>query len=202
MRKGDHIMRNQSTQREKAIRNTRWTRRIAWVLVLTLCLSCCAAHAETPEFPKPIDGVSPEDVDWSVVEEENTSNVPALILDEFAADDIPETYLTEAERQGRVEKIYYFTSDSATGGNETVKSVMVYYPAGYDDSDQPYNILYLLHGANGSPLGYRSERRIIESRLIRGKEVKHHAENAFVILDCADAAVRRASCLGRGNIFC
>ena len=127
---------------------------IAWAVALTLCASCCAAYAETPEFPQPMDGISPEDVDWSVVEEENTSNVPALVLDEFAADDIPEAYLTEAERQGRVEKIYYFTSGSTAGGNETVKSVMVYYPAGYDDSDQPYNILYLLHGANGSPLGY------------------------------------------------
>ena len=33
-------------------------------------------------------------------------------------------------------------------------SILCSYPAGYDESDRLYNILYLLHGSNGSSLSY------------------------------------------------
>ena len=122
---------------------------IALLAALVFCFACRPVCADMPELPQPVDGVSPEDVDWSAVEED-LSDIAELALDEFAADDIPENYLSESENRGRVEKVYYITS----GENETVKSVMVYYPAGYDESDRLYNILYLLHGSNGSPLSY------------------------------------------------
>ena len=121
----------------------------AWFTALALCFGCMPAFAETADLPQQMDGISPEKIGWSVPEGE-LADIAALSLDEFAADDIPEGYLEEAEHRGRVEKVYYITS----GETETVKSVMVYYPAGYDESDHPYNILYLLHGANGSPLDF------------------------------------------------
>ena len=123
---------------------------LAVFLAIMMTFSFCApACAEVAELPKPADGVLPENTDWSGAEEE-ISEIVALSLDEFAADDIPEKFLSEAEHRGRVEKVFYITS----GETETVKSVMVYYPAGYDESDRQYNILYLLHGANGTPLGF------------------------------------------------
>ena len=125
----------------------------AFFIILILCFSRCAARAEAPELPKPMDGVSPEDVDWSLVEEEEAApDVPLLALDEFCADDVPEDYLTPAEHPGRVEKIYYYTTSS--DGHEEVKSVLVYYPAGYDDSEDAYNVLYILHGSGGSVKNY------------------------------------------------
>ena len=123
---------------------------LAVFLAIMMTFSFCApACAEMAELPKPADGVLPENTDWSGAEEE-ISEIVALSLDEFAADDIPESFLNEAEHRGRVEKVFYITS----GETETVKSVMVYYPAGYDESDRQYNILYLLHGANGTPLDF------------------------------------------------
>ena len=103
---------------------------LAWAVTLTLCASCCAAMAETAENPVPGIG---EGLDGS-----------------FSMDDVPESYLTEAEHAGRVEKIFYFTTRTCSDRVEDVKSVMVYFPAGYDDSTASYNVLYLLHGANGS----------------------------------------------------
>ncbi len=107
---------------------------LAWAVTLTLCASCCAAMAETAENPVPGIG---EGLDGS-----------------FSMDDVPESYLTEAEHAGRVEKIFYFTTRTCSDRVEDVKSVMVYFPAGYDDSTASYNVLYLLHGANGSTKSY------------------------------------------------
>ena len=162
---------NQTSDQHRKTCKKNYTRHkmIALCSALIICFSCSISHAETPELPAPIDGVSPKDVDWSLVEDEidtesdmetdELSDSPMLALSEFSSDDVPEDYLTPAKHQGHVEKVYYITvgyTTDKTQGEETVKSVMVYFPAGYDESDQPYNVLYLLHGSNGSPLGYLS----------------------------------------------
>ncbi len=80
------------------------------------------------------------------------SAFPTLTEESFAADDIPDDYLLPSEQPGRVEKLRYLVSDE----NQSVKSVMVYLPHGYDDSADSYNVLYLLHAASGSPKNYLS----------------------------------------------
>lgn len=97
----------------------------ALLLALLLCFSAASARAEGPAFPM-------------------------LTEESFPADDVPAEYLTPAEHPGRVEKVRYVTSDE----NKEVKSVMVYLPAGYDAAAAPYDVLYILHAASGSPQNY------------------------------------------------
>lgn len=80
----------------------------------------------------------------------DSTDFPMLTKDRIDADDLPEDYLTKSEHPGRVERIRYNTYDSETRQTATVKSAMVYYPAGYDTSSECYNVLYLLPGSNGS----------------------------------------------------
>lgn len=80
---------------------------------------------------------------------------PTLTEEQFAVDDLPEEYPEACDRPGRVEKLRYFVTDE----NESVKSVMVYLPRGYDESGEAYNVLYLLHAASGSPKNYLDTAR-------------------------------------------
>ena len=116
-----------------------------WVLLtaLTLCLGTYPAFAEDSG---PED--SPSSGDPGGFGDSPDFNM--LTEDSFAADDVPEAYLTESVHPGRVEKLRYTTS----GEEREVKSVMVYLPEGYDDSDEPYNVLYILHASSGTPKNY------------------------------------------------
>lgn len=59
---------------------------------------------------------------------------------------VPAQWDQQAEvPQGTVEELFYDTHAYATDGRAVTKSVLVYLPAGYDESKQ-YNILYLMHG--------------------------------------------------------
>jgi len=61
---------------------------------------------------------------------EGDMDFPMLTKASIDADDVPESYLSEAEHQGRVEKIRYDTYDIETRESPTFKSVMVYFPFG------------------------------------------------------------------------
>lgn len=122
-------------------------------LLLCLGLFCVAAEAS------PANTLSG---DSAFAMDAGSSGLPMLTKDRIDADDIPEGYLTKAEHQGRVEKIRYNTYNADTQQNDAVKSVMVYFPAGYDTSDQSYNVLYLLHGSNGSPKNYLNPDEVTE----------------------------------------
>ena len=75
----------------------------------------------------------------------------SMLTDEqFSADDLPEGYLDETAQTGRVEKVRYIVTDE----EREVKSVTVYLPQGYDESESGYNVLYILHAASGSPKNY------------------------------------------------
>ena len=130
----------------------------AFFLILALCLSCCQALTEAPEGnPFEEDGF---DGDWG------SSGLPmmgggfagdggfsmpnSLTEETFSAGDMPEDYLEPSSRPGRVEKVRYITSDE----DKQVKSVMVYLPAGYDEGDDAYNVLYILHAASGTTKNY------------------------------------------------
>ncbi len=59
---------------------------------------------------------------------------------------IPPSYLTPCERAGRVERVDYVTTD----GHAFAKYALVYLPYGYDEADQAYDALYIIHGGGGS----------------------------------------------------
>lgn len=69
-----------------------------------------------------------------------------------ALEEIPETYLMPASEQGTLEDLYYETWESFSYEDRTqplTKHAVVYLPYGYD-ADQPYNIIYLMHGGGGT----------------------------------------------------
>ena len=98
---------------------------------------------------------SPPDGDFDFGASSSSSGMQTLTDENFSLDDIPDGYTEESKNPGRVEKVRYVTSDES----RDVKSAMVYLPAGYDDSDKLYNVLYILHGASGSPTNYLDPSR-------------------------------------------
>ena len=134
-----------------------------WALLLALLLlfvSCCSVFAEDTVFPASPGGPAgedgaetPEDDGFGFSDSSGlsaSSDMNLLTAASFSADDVPEEYLKACSAQGRVEKVRYITTDA---DNET-KSCMVYLPAGYDESDRQYNVMYLIHASSGSPKNY------------------------------------------------
>ena len=116
---------------------------LALLVSLALCFSLCPVSAENS-----VSDDGPSSGDPSSFGDSPDFNM--LTEESFAADDVPEEYLTESDHPGRVEKLRYTTS----GEEREVKSVMVYLPEGYDDSDEPYNVLVILHASSGTPKNY------------------------------------------------
>ncbi len=79
------------------------------------------------------------------------TGMEGLSSENFGADDIPADYLEPCSVQGRVEKVRYTVR---TQDGKQVKIATVYLPYGYDESDEPLNILYLLHASSGKPQNY------------------------------------------------
>ena len=127
--------------------------------LLLLCCSCCSAFAQDTEPA----GVPEEDTDgfmdssgFSMTDDGffessgESSGVNLLTEASFPADDVPDEYLKSCVHPGRVEKVRYITSDA----DSVAKSAMVYLPAGYDENDRQYNVLYILHASSGTPKNY------------------------------------------------
>ena len=86
---------------------------------------------------------------------------------------VPADYLSEAKRQGRVERVDYETLDYAGSGGKITKTAYVYLPYGYDESDEAarYDIMYLMHGWGGHAGEYfefGSVRIIIDNLIEKG----------------------------------
>lgn len=60
---------------------------------------------------------------------------------------------------GRVEEVNYRCSASGP----TERRMMVYLPEGYDDTDETYPVLYLLHGARGNERSWLEKSTFLES---------------------------------------
>ena len=149
---------------------TIWQRWLAWLVAAVLCLGGCTASAE--EGIAPAEGVEAFPQDLAGLD------FAMLTKSDFEADDLPEDYLTLSKNPGRVEAVTYTTYNTVNvtsflmgGGNafmpntsdiRVAKTAMVYLPAGYDESNMCYNVLYLLHGANGSPQNYLSPDKTTE----------------------------------------
>ena len=69
----------------------------------------------------------------------------------FEMDDIPADYLQPCDQEGRVEKVTYVFGEEEDG---SLNAAMVYLPVGYDESEEKYNVLYLLHASGGKPTIY------------------------------------------------
>lgn len=119
---------------------------LAVLAVFALLFAACPCFAEENAVPSqdedPFQGSAgfPAEMD----------GFSTLTEEQFAVDDLPDGYLEEAAKTGRVEKVRYIVSDE----NKEVKSAMVYLPEGYDEGDGQYNVLYILHAASGSPKNY------------------------------------------------
>ncbi len=129
---------------------------LALLLALMICFAIWPAWAESGDGADqaPPDGESLPD-DFGPSEGDSASyggstGFTTLTEENFNADDVPDEYLTESARPGRVEKLRYTT----TGEEPEVKSAMVYLPAEYDETDKAYNVLYILHAASGKPKNY------------------------------------------------
>lgn len=129
------------------------------LLLLLLALSLvfsASALVESPESPAPQEAPADQPPEGEFDPSEGASSgmptgMAGLDSENFAADDIPSDYLEESGQPGRVEKIRYA---AYTSEGKQIKIATVYLPAGYDDSDQKYNVLYLLHASSGKPQNY------------------------------------------------
>jgi len=116
-------------------------RLIVFCLILILPLCPVTAEELSP------DGLFP------------TANSGMYSNDVIAANDYPQSYLSPCSQAGRVERVRYKVDSEESS---EVKRVMVYLPAGYDESDTPYNILYLLHSSGGSVENYFSTDKVTD----------------------------------------
>ena len=143
------------------------------LLLAVLCVcSCSVAVMESagtaPDITLPEDFVPGEDDSFGG--SAGDIGMTALTKSDFDADDLPEEYQLPSENPGSVIKIRYTTYNNVTmadlmmyannpihtitADDKIVKHVLVYLPAGYDESEECYNILYLLHGSSSSPSRY------------------------------------------------
>ena len=128
---------------------------ILFLLVFLFCLTplfCGTENAEPPasDAEMPAD-FNPEEMGGFGMSGGAPAGINSLAEEQFSVDDIPEAYLEESDQPGRVEKVRYTVS---TEEGDQVKIATVYLPRGYDDSEEKYNILYLLHAASGKPQNY------------------------------------------------
>ena len=165
---------------------------VAMILAFVLLFAVCAMAAEGTEDPAekteesaagagesggdagaPEDnagesaddtGESGENDGESGGDDGESADVGGLNLTEetFEVGDVPEEYLEPAdeEYQGTIERVRY--KITGEDGEQETKTVMVYLPAGYEDNDEPYNILYMLHASGGSQKDYLDKNNVTE----------------------------------------
>ena len=115
------------------------------------------------------------DSEYSVILPEQESDVPqgyTELMNKTVA--VPAEYEQEAEYRGSVVCIDYDTRDYAEGtGTARTNTAYIYLPYGYDEaSDQFYNVLYFVHGHEGTAASFFQD----ENELLR-KLLDHMTEN-------------------------
>lgn len=116
------------------------------------------------------------DSEYSVIPPEQESGVPqdyTELMNKTVA--VPAEYEQEAEHRGSVVRIDYATRDYAEGtGAARTNTAYIYLPYGYDEaSDQLYNVLYFVHGHEGTAASFFQD----ENELLR-KLLDHMTENS------------------------
>ncbi len=106
--------------------------------------------------------------------------IEKLVLTDEAANEkyfkaVPDTYRTEADKQGSIVSLEY-SADNLKNGTD-IKKMNVYLPYGYDASDKnkKYNVLYLMHGGGenenlifGGPGQNKEMKKIIDNMIANG----------------------------------
>lgn len=125
-------------------------------------------------------GCNDNDSEYSVIppEQEQESDVPqnyTELMNKTVA--VPAEYEQEAEYRGSVVRIDYDTRDYAEGtGVARTNTAYAYLPYGYDEaSDQLYNVLYFVHGHEGTAASFFQD----ENELLR-KLLDHMTENGNI----------------------
>ena len=125
-------------------------------LLLVLLLLPVSVFAEADELtPQEIpEGFEPSDPSAQGDDEGSfgaSTGLPGMSKENFSADELPDGYLDPCDQPGRVEKVRY---TYRTSEGKQVKIATVYLPCGYDDNEDKYNVLYILHASGGKPQNY------------------------------------------------
>ncbi len=117
-------------------------------LILVLIVSGCSNTTDTGET---IQETSSSDNKITNKEKTPEEAAKADMEIKYMFNEIPDEYFKKAENQGAIERFDYEIIDE--NGKEISKFALVYTPYGYNTEDKTtkYNILYLMHGASGSP---------------------------------------------------
>ena len=114
------------------------------MMILTACETQDRGNDQIAEQPK--SSASTQSTEGEV-DNNNIKDLPQKGMTQ----DVPDEYISEAEKQGSVERLSYESKDYAGDGASITKTAYVYLPYGYDESDTEtrYNIIYLMHGWGG-----------------------------------------------------
>ena len=158
------------------MKETRFRAVAVFIMAFVFLLTAASMASETPKDSKKetadirldpgeteeTEDISPEDPGDSQGESGNSEGGSdggsedregfMLTEESFEIGDVPEEYLEPAEHQGTIERVRYEIEDE--NGEKMTKSVIVYLPAGYKETDRSYNVLYLIHASGGSPRDY------------------------------------------------
>ena len=169
-------------QEHHNMRETRFWAVAVFIMAFVFLLTAASMASEMPKDPKKetadirldpgeteeTEGISPEDPGDSQGESGNSEggsdgeseDREGLLLTEesFQVGDVPEGFLEPVAQQGTIERVRYQKEDE--NGEKETKSVIVYLPVGYAESDRQYNVLYLLHASGGSPRDYLDPGRV------------------------------------------
>lgn len=117
---------------------------LATAAVMLCTVSCSADKMPTTDKNSQANGTTPNSSasQYSDDTASSTASIPSEIKT------IPQDYYSKAEKQGKLEELYYDTYESMSydeHSQKLKKRAIVYLPYGYTDKKE-YNIFYLMHG--------------------------------------------------------
>lgn len=120
---------------------------LALLIVMMILTACETKDRENDQITEQPKSSVPAQSSEGAVNNDNITDLPQTGMTQ----DVPDEYISEAEKQGSVERLSYESKDYAGDSSTITKTAYVYLPYGYDESDMEtrYNIIYLMHGWGG-----------------------------------------------------
>ena len=84
----------------------------------------------------------------------------------------------QAKQRGRVERILY---DSVTDEGFIKKAVYVYLPYHYEETDDQYNVFYLLHGSKERPEYYLNPQEVTKFQNLLDDMIEHQVIDPLIV---------------------